>query len=421
MNFKRLLLLMAVLCSAAVFVSAQSEGPSSSEECSGDVAIDIGASAEEAIEEEIVEEVLVEDLEEPFNLLAFGGEWSQEDENGVSISKEIFPNDGGVCPNFELTVQMPHYQSYMSVVVAIDSSGSMRQTIDASDADWIADSVDALLGQELFRDGGSNVSIVSWDSEVDFSTEMFSLSENQSKAIDSLNNQKYLETETTVYDIGLREAVHVLKKNPPKDPANTKEIIIFVTGWSEFAPGARLEDTITEAANSGYEVYTIGLGISETNGPMQYQALKNMAEVTGGAFYPSEDNLDSLAELVTEIYESIESRPVATNLLLTYTLFPYLDVVGTSFEVDLVENADGTNTLNWDIGEMKKDQVETLEVQTALQMTIPADVTSSVREMVYKADGTTPSSGIAYTWLTGEAGNIEMSAGEIEIGCGSSE
>lgn len=463
MNLKRLSLLTIMLCFATALASAglppiniEEDVDASSGGCAdGSVMVEettlIEETEETSAEETVIEEINIVDVEielikveettsednvsekiadeltseekiameekvEPFSLAASGGKWTQDDEMGVAVTKEIMPNENGTCPDVKLTVQMPHYEYGMSVILAIDTSGSMRQicSADSSEGDWINESVAALLGEDFFRENETKLAIVSWDSDVDFSTDMFSLVENGAEASESLENLESLETETTIYDVGLREAVHVLKKNPPKDPANTKEIIIFVTGLSEFNPGARLDDTIFEAAKSGYEVYSIGLGINPTSGPMQYSTLEQMANETGGVFYSTEEeSLAGLSEIVAAIYNEIDGRPIATEMVLTDTLFSVLEVEETAPFAETSENSDKTTSLRWDVGGMKKDETKTFVAHTTLQIKISADP----EESVSVSDESDPESALTYKWHTGEERLIEVPTGEIHITC----
>ena len=63
------------------------------------------------------------------------------------------------------------------------------------------------------------------------------------------------ETNTTIYAPGLEAAVKVLDDHPVLDPYNTRRIIVFVTGLSEFNPGDGLDAAIQDAKRQ--ELYGI--------------------------------------------------------------------------------------------------------------------------------------------------------------------
>ncbi len=58
-------------------------------------------------------------------------------------------------------------------------------------------------------------------------------------------------------------------------------------GQFEFEPGENLDDYISEANESGYRIFTIGVGINETfnASEMQRHNLTKISKSTGGEFY----------------------------------------------------------------------------------------------------------------------------------------
>ena len=74
--------------------------------------------------------------------------------------------------------------------------------------------------------------------------------------------------------------------DPATVPPNSSKIIIFLTGYSEFEPGEKLDDYISEANESGCKIFTIGIGINESfeASQNQYHNLTKISEATGGNF-----------------------------------------------------------------------------------------------------------------------------------------
>jgi hypothetical protein len=95
-----------------------------------------------------------------------------------------------------------------------------------------------------------------------------------------------IETDLTEYDQGLNGSLAALRESLAQSPKSLS-IIVLLTGYSEFEPGENLDDYISEANESGYKIFTIGLGINESFNASenQYLNLTKISEGTGGEFY----------------------------------------------------------------------------------------------------------------------------------------
>lgn len=386
-----------------------------------------GTSANDAIPESKIEVF----TPGTFSLTGMGINDSREHPTTrVKVFKNFTPNAQGTCPDINLTVQMPPNPFYIDAVFALDTSPSMVYVSSEKDPSRdlkteMKDAIETLINQDEFK--VVNVSIVSWDEGTpDFVTELQPVGDR--RWIDNaLRNLSEDETEHTVYEAGLEPAIKVFDDYPTIDPYITRRIIVFVTGKSEFIPGD-WQDLIPHAIEERYIVYTVGLKIDKDKTPMQHDNLTRMAEETGGKFYQIDD-ISEIATKVDDITRELSNLPVADDITVTDTLYPYL-VVGDSditvtngTSLSISHNADGSATIFWILGEMKGGQKETLIIHPSLMISLPADINESSRyEEIYGIDETTPSSEIKYTWQVGpEKGSDIMTPipkGEIQITCG---
>jgi hypothetical protein len=171
------------------------------------------------------------------------------------------------------------------------------------------DSAEIVLGWSSFDN--LTVSIVSWDhkSELVFGPAA-PLKGNETRLAEILDNLSELciETDLTYYDQGLNGSLAVLRDTAAQYP-NSSSIIVFVAGFSEFEPGERLDDYISEANESGYKIFTIGVGINKSSdaSQKQYQNLTKISNGTGGEFYNvtafSSEKLHPVIENITRMAE----------------------------------------------------------------------------------------------------------------------
>ncbi len=342
----------------------------------------------------------------------------------VMVTKEVVSRKDGTCPAVNLTVAMPDTPYNIDLVFALDSSGSMWQSYapgtDKLQATWMTSEVEsALKSNSLFRN--VRVAVVSWDDKPEFVTDFY-----PGREWSKLPPLTFNETNTTIYAPGLKAAVKVLDDHPTLDPYNTRRIIVFVTGLSEFNPGAGLDAVIQDAQKKNYRIYPVGIDINKDDmrSKYEYSILKKMADETGGKAEFDIQSIQQLEGVIRDIYADLAAQPVARDVVVTDTLYPYLKIAGTSepsTTTVLPQNPDGTTTLEWRIGDMLRGAggVKRITINTALQLDkLPVDVTGNKNEVSYRVDSTTPASEVAYTWFTGEKKSIEIPEGELSISCG---
>ncbi|MCJ7442942.1 MAG: VWA domain-containing protein [Methanotrichaceae archaeon] len=354
-----------------------------------------------------------------FSLAGTGFTKTIEDKTGVLVAKSVEPGATISCPDVTISLKMPPMPSRINIVFALDSSGSMKQQYVGSETHLESMSKaisNALLDSSVFRN--SRISFLSWDNNVDFETEPINVSDRQGieDALRLLNSN---ESETTVYAVGLKGAIDKLNAMPILDPYNTRGIIVFVTGLSEFDPNA-IAEAIQEAKTNGYAVYTVGLGILNADpSSEEFTTLKMISETTGGTGPREIQNFKDITDVISNISNEILAKPIATNVIITDTLYPYLKVLGTDPAGQIVNNAYGTTTIIWNLGGLPGETKRVMNIQTVLEMNLPVDVVSNNTRIGYDTvEHGSNSSALSYMWFTGEERHIELPEGQLSINCG---
>ncbi|OPZ44281.1 MAG: von Willebrand factor type A domain protein [Euryarchaeota archaeon ADurb.BinA087] len=178
----------------------------------------------------------------------------------------------------------------MDVVFCIDSSGSMM---------WNDPGNLRITAAQTFVDEMSSPpdtgGVVSWDDNIDFTfglTSDFTALKTSIGGVDADGG--------TDLNIGLNAGIAMLDANPRVE--ESVEVIIFLTdGEGAYTP-AGMGGPASVAASRGYVIYSIGLG-AVNPGPLQ-----DMADATGGNFYPA-PTPESLEAIFNEIFETINTAP----------------------------------------------------------------------------------------------------------------
>ena len=201
-----------------------------------------------------------------------------------------------------------------TVVFALDTSGSMKKYYHLAPNE----SAEIVSGWSAFEN--STVSIVSWDHASELLFGPAPLKGNEDRLAEILDNlsEMCIETDLTYYDQGLNGSLAELR-DPASVPPNSSKIIVFLTGYSEFEAGEKLDEYISEANELGCKVFTIGIGINESfeASKNQHLNLTKISEGTGGIFSPvaafSSGDLNPIMEIISRELEGdlmyAESEP----------------------------------------------------------------------------------------------------------------
>ncbi len=382
--------------------------------------------------------------------LASGGVKTDETIN-IRATKEIMPSDKKNSPDIKLTLEMPPKPAKLDIVLAMDTSGSMVQHYqdnhpNVTYLDWASNAIIPIIDKYP----EARVSIVSWDDDDelgDLTTRFYNAFEEQSKIENELNklSLECLETDHTVYSIGVKRAVQALDRYPPADPYNTARIIIFVTGLSEFmaepknaSSGLTLQEQLANAKRSrnygtdsnfnGYQIYTVRIGI-DPRFKWQFENLSRISQDTSIEGQPvikepiDLENIENLDTVIRSILSELKSRPIAYNVEVIDTLYPYLEYLGSDNNKQIPVNkannlSDGSTTLIWHIGTMEGEDIWTATIHTRLVLNLPVEVSSNRTEFKYVIANTTPVSEVRYRWMTGYEGIISLPEGKIILSSG---
>lgn len=375
---------------------------------------------------------------------------SISDVTKIIAAKEVSPSGNKNSPDIKLTITMPPRPAKLDIVLAMDTSGSMVQNyIDdgsgKTQIEWASDAIGSMI--EKYPE--ARVSIVSWDDEDvigDIETRFYDVSTENDSIMEELKKLplECKETDHTIYSFGVKRAVQVLDKYPPIDPYNTARIIIFVTGLSEFMAepknasneitldyqlqnARRNRDYGSDASFDGYQIFPVQIGIDPIRFKWEYNNLSKMITATKIRNEPlrdypySKDDINDLGEAIDEILNGLRSRPIAQDVEVIDTLYPYLEYLGSENSRKIPVNkttnsADGSTTLHWNIGKMNSSDEWWALIHARLMLRLPIEVSDNETEVIYRIADTTPISEVRYTWLTGFKGILPFPEGEIKFG-----
>ncbi len=209
--------------------------------------------------------------------------------------------------------------------------------------------------------------VVSWDSNVDFTyglvaedTDSFVTLKSKIDDVDSAGG--------TSLNVGLNAAIGMLDA----DTSASNKVIIFLTdGDGTYYYSGTPNSPADKAKAKGYVVYTIGLNIA--SGSSAEKKLKDIANTTGGLYYPSADatNLDAI---FATVYSGVAST-APYNVDLVEVTESYI-VAEADFSItpdSVVENGDGTTTMTWsNIGQYVGNNNDRLDATETFVVTFTA-------------------------------------------------
>jgi len=339
----------------------------------------------------------------------------------LSVDKRIEPPSNGGCQDIVIDVKTPTVPCKKTVIFALDSSGSTGQS--GLDANMIAGISSALLGHP-----DVTYARVDWDAKMlNEYNGPFQPAGNWNPETRShpLNCE---ETDGTSYGGGLDRAVTRLAnaQNGIFDQKTNAWIVIFIAGKSEFGPSS-LGNILSKANGFNIDVYPIGveIGPGSAGTAIETSELREMSAVTGTVQQLDvSNNPTAISGAVDRILagscQVVASNDLAKDIVLTESIYPYFQVVGTNVRPDSKKiNGDGTTTLVWNLGDMQQNTRKQIVINTALDLSkLPVDVTSKRSSVIYTpATGTLPSV-IAYTPIVGGKQQIPLPQGELSVFCG---
>lgn len=201
----------------------------------------------------------------------------EQSSTNVSVSKTIIAGPKGPRVVIKITTPKPRYLN-KEILFSIDSSGSVGLKEYEKE---INESLDKVLDYLNNREKGEhiNISILSWDNDIDFAYGNISNGKNAGtarfipvqQAIHDrpllMNNFTCDENEITRFDIGLNEAFKVFNNNTIYP--NSIPIMFLIVGGGEFEPWTK------QNFSENVSLFTMGLDVKKSS-KMELE-LKNIA------------------------------------------------------------------------------------------------------------------------------------------------
>jgi|GEM_PF-1423522 len=363
----------------------------------------------------------------------------------VTLDKKLETPEYGGCQDIVISITPDNIPTKDYVIFAIDHSGS---TYQGGYAQAIVDGI----GDTLASTSGVRYQRVDWNDQIVYSSTLFQDSRHWTTErsrppvgtdypLDG-SGPRSSEEQPTWYSVGLKGAVDriIAEKNLPDTTVLARKTtgwkVIFITGKSEFSRGD-LDDyyrAIDDAKKEGVDIYTIGIGISKNDGTTeneQYALKEEIASKNTSEFvYLQETDPSDVEGFVRRSVSNIlygsggyYTGPVAKDVIITESIYPYLSVVGSSIQpISQNANPDGSTTMTFNLGDLKGRETKTVKIYTALDLyKLPIDISKEKTRVDFTPDITTPPSIVKYRSLIDEPGDeprkIDMPEGELSIFC----
>jgi hypothetical protein len=365
-----------------------------------------------------------------------------EPKTNVTIEKLVVSGKSRTSPQIILRIITPKVDN-ISLIMALDSSGSSSLNVPP-DKEAIKKEVPNFLKKLESTGIRANVSIVSWDDDIDYINGIRGIKTDKHMPINKTNqvitnllsdsNFVCLENETTDFDKGLKTSIDLMNYNKPFEDPYAPQVLIFITGRSEFK-----NYTWKDYSNSTLpNIYPIGL----MPGKQMIESLNWLATRSGGYYDISGSTSPELNRVLNDDFSIIMDkvlygRPIAYNATIIDTLYPYLIPDETSIKAvtsfknrtqkeinikhNLSINSDKTSTLKLYIGNLTPDSITEIAFDTEFNMRLPVDVTRQKEEFKYSPNNSTPYSLVSYEWHRGGKFSLDLPENRITIGEGRKE
>jgi hypothetical protein len=383
----------------------------------------------------------------------------------MSITKSIV--EGPYGPRIILKFSAPPPEKIKNnIVIALDSSGSLGNGGVKEYEYNIRESMPKILETINVSMPQSNISIISWDDDIDFSYYPLKLKPKEvaglvpifqarreiieNNTFKYLNNNKNLtiidyllshinknypnnyyycfENETTNLNVGLEISKLILDSAKNKKTEASRKLIFLIVGRSEFIPcNQELIDSLNE---DHINVHTVGISVLE--GSMLHKELLNISKNKSNYHYSPGSwlfNDASIASAISIALNQINKDNITDSIYISDTFYPYFNIHKESilaFKNDkimgdenvskrIIENADGTSTINIKFDKnnitMKPGDELKVTIDTSLEFSIPIDF-----EKMFLINQKPKESFISYRWLdNSQIYNIPLAEGKIEI------
>jgi hypothetical protein len=392
----------------------------------------------------------------------------------MTVSKSIISGPYG--PRIILKFAAPPVPDIKtSIVIAVDSSGSLGKGGRADYGDNIRKSMSKILDDINETMPLSNVSVVSWDDNIDFAyypleingslnnhtstAKLFPISKARQEIKDEevfVGRQfnypfpfnylsgflqakyptKYYncnETESTNLSVGLDSAREIINRSTQETNDATRKLILLIVGRSEFTPCD--QDIINKAQREKCIVHSFGIGVMDDS-----ELKKELEKISGNErnyhYCPGSSIWTSglVADAVKGALSQYNKGKLSNNITVIDTLYPYLRINNSSIKASIngititkdkiINKIDKNNTsspttlrISFDKNlSIEPSDVIEISFDTSLDLSLPIDITKIQDYPITQIDKKIPASYISYKWLgDGKTYNISLPESRILI------
>lgn len=368
-----------------------------------------------------------------------------QNETKVTINKEVYGDP--LHPELIYKIITPKLIDF-NFVLAVDSSGSFGVAGNELECEAVREDIPNFIKKipSLYPNENFNISIISWDNDIDFAYEDFNNNDPKKarlvpidKAINDSDNFKNefscLETDGTNISKALEASFDVLgsDQNRPNNLHKTKEFIILLTGKGEFTPAT---PTLIKKVQSKYEIYTIGMDIASQ--PSLRSHLIELAinndkrwKFIGAGSPELESTLNRSLELaLEEILGNARNSSVAHDVKIVETLYSYFRPDSASFRINgrsldpqFVNIAQNKEDKTWTVTiELPDGLLPNSETEVAFNANfepgnLPVSLTKNRKPVIICSPSKVPPSAqFDFNWFNGDHFGLELPEGEHYIG-----
>lgn len=291
-----------------------------------------------------------------------------------------------------------------------------------------------------------NVSIISWDDDVDFaygdlnngndtnSARLMPLSQTNADINAIMKNFTGDELEATLFDQGLNNGLKILYNDPNKNNPNTMRSLIFITGRSEFTnwtPNQTLLDkrvsrftlgidldAKSKMAKSLLNISTFGEDGYRSSGKISLEP--SLEDLIGRLLGATKKN--DLEQKIIELLDAAINEPIMYNITVVDSVHPYLHIDNSSITLDGknsgFEKSVLNNTVILKLGEqLRPGTTKIISFDTRMNLSLPVDITAEEKTLrnILDSSRNNPISNVTYDWQDGVKYAINLPENSINI------
>jgi hypothetical protein len=381
---------------------------------------------------------------------------SNDTRTDVSVTKTIAGNGNKL--KIEYDVDVPSVDDFY-FVLALDSSGSLGFAGDSEQAKAVINAVPRFINHtmEKYPNKTFNLSIVSWDNDIDFTypdqtklSPIRTVSAGLNNVFGEVDDPKYLyrcsESEGTDLSQPIRASIDILNNNPPADYRRNMKFILLVVGAGEYAKCD--PEILAEARNNNYNIYIVGMGKFQTERG-KFVKEGSPTELHRELVYVSGENdrvstcMAQGPDLSIELFDKLNmalstaiTENVADNVTIIETFYGYIEPDETvSWELvgipetkryinfaDKIDGSDNTKTMVFQLPELVQDNTTKIILGANFSLkALPISFSKDSKPIIFGSSAeNAPIPTFNYRWLKNDSLNFSIELRESIISIESS-